>query len=237
MVKKKSGKPDMRFRIPKRAVAKKASKALAIAKENKKFIQKTIEMKQVNYNSGALSISTSGLSAGSFSQMATGAEDGSTLGSASRIGNSITLLRQQVCMNITGASVDTYNQFRVLVVESMDGNQPIVLADVLEYGNYSVYGSLVFASPYTTKTSTNKRYRIHYDKTFELTGLPTKGGKASRVIKHTVKYGKTGKELEYAGAGSLNPNNHRLTLLWISDSVSGPHPELHYSVRTSYKDA
>lgn len=237
MVKARKGKPDMRFRIPKRAVAKKATKALAIAKENKKFIQKTIEMKQVNYNSGALSISSAGLTAGSFTQTATGAEDGDALGSQSRIGNSITLLRQQCCMNIQADAVDTYNQFRVLIVESMDGNQPLLLTDVLQYGAYSVYGSLVFASPYTTKTSTNKRYKVHYDKTFELSALPTKGGKASRVIKHTIKYGKSGKELEYAGAGSLNPNNHRLTLMWISDSVSGPHPALHYSVRSSYKDA
>ena len=237
MVKAKKGKIDMRFSIPKRAVAKKASKALAIAKENKKFLQKTIEMKQVNYNSAALSITTSGLTASSFSQIATGAEDGSTLGSAARIGNSITLLKQQCCMNIQADGSDTYNQFRVLIVESMDGNQPLVLSDVLEYGNYTVYGPLVFASPYTTKTSTNKRYKVHYDKSFELSALPTKGGKASKVIKHTVKYGKSGKELEYAGAGNLNPNNHRLTLMWISDSVSGPHPGLHYSVRTSYKDA
>lgn len=194
-------------------------------------------MKQVNYQQNSTSLPSSGFAASSFSQLSTGAEDGTALGSAARIGNSISLMRQQVCMNIQGSATDTYNQCRVLLVESVDGNQAISLTDVLEYGAYALYGSMVFASPYTTKTSTNKRYKIHMDKSFELTGLPTKGGRASKVIKHTIRYGKTGKELEYAGPGSLNPNNHRLTLLIITDSVSATHPVLHYSVRSSYKDA
>lgn len=220
-----------------KAAAAKAAQALSLAKENKKFIQKTIEMKQVNYQQNSTALNSNGFSASSFTQIATGAEDGSALGSAARIGNSITLMRQQVCLNIAASASDTYNQCRVLLVESVDGNQPISMTDVLEYGSYALYGATVFCSPYTTKTTTNKRYKIHMDKSFELVGLPTKGGKATKVIKHTIRYGKSGKELEYAGAGSLNPNNHRLSLLIITDSVSATHPVLHYSVRSSYKDA
>lgn len=216
----------------------KASQALSLAKENKKFIQKTIEMKQVNYQQSSISITSGGFSAGSFSQMSTGAEDGTVLGSASRIGNSITLMRQQVCLNLQGSSTDTYNQMRCIIAESVDGNQNLQLSDILEYPSYVLYGATVFCSPYTTKSSTNKRYKIHYDKTFVLSGLPTKGGVPPvKVIKHSVRYGKSGKELEYAGAGNLNPNNHRLTVFLISDSVSASHPTLHYAVRTSYKDA
>ena len=214
-----------------------AKKALKIAKQNKKFIQKTIEMKQVNYHQNSTSINSNGFVAGSFCQIATGAEDGSTLGSSARIGNSVTLMRQQVCMNIAASATDTYNQFRVIIAESVDGNQQLALTDILEYGSYTLYGQNVFSSPYTTKTSTNKRYKIHFDQSFELAGVPTKGGKSTRVIKKMVRYGKTGKELEFAGPGSLNPNNHRLSIFLISDSVSATHPVLHYSVRSSYKDA
>ena len=237
MIKVVSGSLQRRRKRKKKNKSK-ASQALSLAKENKRFIQKTIEMKQVNYQQSSISITSGGFSAGSFAQLATGAEDGTSLGSAARIGNSVTLMRQQVCMNLVGSSTDTFNQFRVIIAESVDGNQQLTLSDLLEYPSYALYGSTVFCSPYTTKTSTNKRYKIHYDRAFVLSGLPTKGGvPPAKVIKHTIRYGKSGKELEYAGAGALNPNNHRLTIFLISDSVSATHPSLHYAVRTSYKDA
>lgn len=225
-------------RIRKKKQERVATQALKIAKNNRAFINKTIEMKQVNYQQNSTSLSSTGFAGGSFLSIATGAEDGSALGSQARVGNSITLLRQQVCINLVASSTDTFNQVRVIVAESLDGNQPLALTDVLEYGSYALYGAMVFASPYTTKTTTNKRYKIHYDNSFEISALPTKGGsKASKVIKHVVRYGKNGKELEYGGTGALNPNNHRLTLLMISDSVSATHPAFAYSVRSSYKDA
>ena len=233
----KDGSSARKPKSKKRKGKSTASKALKLAKENKKFIQKTIEMKQVNYHQNSTSLPSTGFSAGSFLQIQTGAEDGTTLGSASRIGNSITLMRQQICMNIVASPTDTYNQVRVIVAESVDGNQALAVTDILEYGSYTLYGANVFSSPYTTKTSTNKRYKIHLDKSFELAGVPTKGGKSSRVIKKMVRYGKSGKEIEYAGAGNLNPNNHRLSIFILTDSVSATHPVLHYSVRSSYKDA
>ncbi len=233
----KDGSSAMKPKRRKRKGKSTASKALKLAKENKKFLQKTIEMKQVNYHQNATSLTSAGFVASSFCQIATGAEDGTTLGSAARIGNSITLMRQQVCMNIAASSTDTYNQVRVIIAESVDGNQLLNLTDILEYGSYLLYGQNVFSSPYTTKTTTNKRYKIHLDKSFELAGVPTKGGKSTRVIKKMIRFGKSGKELEFAGAGALNPNNHRLSIFIITDSVSASHPELHYSVRSSYKDA
>ena len=233
MPRRKPSKPSRKKRT--NATAK---KALAKVNQLAKFVNKTIEMKQVNYQQNSTSLSSSGFSAGSFLATATGAEDGSSLGSAARVGNSITLLRQQVCINLVASSTDTFNQCRVILAESVDGNQSLSLSDILEYGSYSLYGSMVFASPYTTKTTTNKRYKIHYDRSFEISALPTKGGsKASKVIKHIIRYGKNGKELEYSGSGNVDPNNHRLTLLMISDSVSATHPAFAYSVRSSYKDA
>lgn len=216
----------------------KASQALSLAKQNKKFIQKTIENKQVNYYQLNQNITTTGFQVGNFLSTSTGAEDGVSLGSPARIGNSITLMNQRFNMNIVASSTDSFNQIRVLIVESLDGNQPLALSDVLEYGVYTLYGQLVFASPYTTKSNTNRRYKVHYDKSFVLSALPTKGGAPpSKVIKHNIKYGKTGKVIEYSGSGNLDPTNHRITLLMISDSVTSGHPQLNYSTRATYKDA
>lgn len=214
-----------------------AKKALSIAKENKKFIQKTMENKQVNYSATNQSITSAGYASGSFLRTSTGAEDGDALGDAARVGNSITLLQQKFCMNFSASSTDTYNQIRVLLVESLDGNQPLSLQDVLQYGSYVLNGSLVFASPYTTKSATNRRYKVHMDKSFTISGLPTKGGNpATKIIKHNIKW-KKGKVVEYDGPGAGNPTNHRITMLLVSDSVSASHPILDYATRATYKDA
>ena len=222
---------------------KKNKKRSQDAKQNSRIkkleslVLKTMENKQVNYHATNQSITSAGYETGSFLRTATGAQDGTNLGDPARIGNSITLMNQKVCMNFTASATDTYNQIRVLLVESKDGNAPLSLNDVLEYGSYTLYGSLVFASPYTTKTNTNRRYKVHMDKSFVLSGLPTKGGAPpSKVIKHNIKYN-NGKVIEYEGPGAVNPTNHRLTMLIISDSVSASHPILDYSTRSTFKDA
>ena len=50
----------------------KANKALAIAKQNKKMINKTIENKQDEYKNTNLSVSTSGVRDGAFCNIAQG---------------------------------------------------------------------------------------------------------------------------------------------------------------------
>ena len=239
MPRKKMRRPRYpRRRLPAALASAIARKALTMAKQTKKMVNKTIENKQVNYYQLNQNITSTGIQVGNFLSTQVGAEDGTTLGSSARIGNSITLLNQRFNMNITASSTDTFNQIRVLIVESLDGNQPLALTDVLEYGSYTLYGQLVFASPYTTKTATNRRYKVHYDRSFVLTGLPTKGGAPpTKVIKHNIKYGKTGKVVEYPGSGNVDPTNHRVTMLLISDSVSSAHPQLNYSTRATYKDA
>ena len=203
-----------------------------------KFVYKTIENKQVNYaNTGGNAISTAGYVGSQFLQLNTGAEDGADLGDSARVGNSITLMSQDVRCYMTQSTTDTYNRVRMIIAESVDGNESLTIDDVLLYGNYATSGQLVFSSPYTTKTDTNKRYKIHMDKTFELNSY---ANGASRVIKHKVKYRSNrspGKVLEYDGPGSVNANNHRLSIMWISDSSEATHPVAYYSVRSTYKDA
>lgn len=193
------------------------------------MVMKTIENKQDEYNNTNLSISSSGVRDGAFLQL------NQNVGDNGRIGNSITLLKQQfdifATQNPTGV-LDNWNRMRIIIVEAMDGSQPILLSDVLQYSDYATHSDLVFSSPYTTKTSTNRRYKVHYDKTFELNA--TANG-ATRSLKFVKKY-KNGKVVSFDD-GSSPPTNHQMSLLFISDSASVPHPLVNYSVRSTYKDA
>ncbi len=215
------------------------------AKQNKRLkslenmVYKTLENKQVNYTNTNLNINSTGVVDNAFLQVKVGPDDGAVRGDPARIGNSITLYRQQYRFNFVGLNPDTvlndrWNQVRCIIAEPLDGNQPLTLADVLEYDSYILYNNLVFTSAYTTKTATNRRYKIHMDKTFELNAT-AKG--ATRVIKHDVKW-KKGKVVEFAGPGTEQiPTNHNMSIMFISDSGSPLHPTVSYMVRSTYKDA
>jgi len=215
------------------------------AKQNKRLkslenmVYKTLENKQVNYTNTNLNINSTGVVDNAFLQVKVGPDDGAVRGDPARIGNSITLYKQQYRFNFVGLNPDTvlndrWNQVRCIIAEPLDGNQPLTLADVLEYDSYILYNNLVFTSSYTTKTATNRRYKIHMDKTFELNAT-AKG--ATRVIKHDVKW-KKGKVVEFAGPGTEQiPTNHNMSIMFISDSGSPLHPTVSYMVRSTYKDA
>lgn len=217
---------------------KKSKKLNSRLKNVETFIKKTIENKQVNYSITATSMPSSGFETKNFTQVASGAEDGGNLGDAARIGDRITLMNQKWGFNFQGSATDTYNQIRVILVESLDGATILGLSDVLEYSSYSVFGDNVFSSPYKTKASSNKRYKVHMDKCFCISGMATKGGVPPvKVIKKNLKFGKTGRVLEYDGPGNGNPINHKMNLLVITDSVSSAHPTMSYNVRSTYRDA
>lgn len=204
-------------------------------RELEQFVYKTIENKQVNYSNSSLSISSSGVVDNAFLQVKVGPDDGAAQGDTARIGNSITLLRQQyrMCFEGLNATTEGWNQIRVLIAEPLDGNQPLVLGDLLQYTNYTTHGDLVFASPYTTKTATNRRYKIHMDKTFTLNQYKD----IVKVIKYDVKW-KGGKLVEFEGPGTEQiPTNHNMSILFMSDSTAAAHPKVSYSVRSTYKDA
>lgn len=202
-----------------------------------KFVSKTIENKQVNYSITATSINSGGYTTSNFSQITAGPQDGVNFGDEARIGNTVTFMKQTWGLNFVGSSTDTFNQMRVLIVETVAGNNALALSDVLHYSNYATFGDNIFSSPYTTKTNTNKRYKVHYDKTFTLSGLPTKGGcSPTKTIKHVIKWPK-GKVIQYQDASNSVPTNYRMNLFVISDSVSATHPTMSYNVRTTYKDA
>lgn len=206
-------------------------------KELENFVYKTIENKQVNYQGLNLEITTGSYNTGGFLSLRVGPEDGSQLGDPARIGNTITLMNQRFDFNFVASGTDTYNQMRVLLVESMDGNNPINIGDVLQYPSYALWGDLVFNSPYTTKTDTNRRYKVHMDKKFVLSGFATYGGAPPcKNISHICKW-KGGKLCEYEGILATSPTNHRMSLIAISDSSTIGHPLMNYSSRSTYKDA
>lgn len=203
-------------------------------KSLEKFVYKTIENKQVNVSSFS-NISTSNYQYGAFLQVLQGTEDGSDISPASnaRIGNTVTLMSQRFkfMLHIPLAG-DLFNTCRVMLVESVDGSQPMSIPDVLYEGDYSIHGNKVFTSQYTTKTQTNKRYKIHFDKVVTL----------NRYQNNTINWNynvnyKGGKLIEFDGNTSALPTNHRMTILAVSDSGSVLHPVLTWSARSIYKDA
>lgn len=201
-------------------------------KKLESFVYKTIENKQVNYQQ-SLQISSSGTASYPFLLVTQGTGDGSAYPSSARIGNKVTLMSQRLDANFIGET-GTYNQIRVILAESVDGNTTLALSDILEYSNYSIYGDLVFVSPYTTKTSTNKRYKIHMDRLMELHGTGD-AGKATAQIHKIIRW-KNGKIVEFNDTAD-QPTNHKLHLFAISDSASVGHPTMKYNIRSTFKDA
>lgn len=210
-----------------------AKKALNVAKTTRRMVNKTIENKQVSALRPDIFVTNAGYNAqvvGDTIQptMRQGVEDGSqTVGSSARIGNSITIMRTQFrfCFDVAATS-ETYNKFRLLIVESTEGNQQIAAVDCLETPTQPM------TSLYTTKTNTNKRYKIWYDKIFEV----NRNAHGSKIIEFVKHYGKTGRVVDYSGTVET-PTNYNINILCFSDSTVAPHPFMKYSLRHTYKDA
>ncbi len=222
--------------VKKQSVKNKASKALALAKSNKRFLDKTIENKQVAFQRVPIFVDTGGYSSNNPGgtadpvqpSMRVGAEDGVlTTGSSSRIGNSITLMRTSIDFLFDVATTsETYNKWRLIVVESTEGAEVLALSDILQFPLQPM------TSVYTTKSLTNKRYNILMDKRFTV-DINHKG---AHWIYFRHKYGKEGRVINYNGANE-DPIDYKLTIIAVSDSAVAPHPQLQYTLRHSYKDA
>lgn len=214
----------------------KANKALKLAKQNKKFLDKTIENKQVAFQRVPIFVDTGGYSSNNPGgtadpvqpSMRVGAEDGVlTTGSSSRVGNSITLMRTGIdfCFDVSTTS-ETYNKWRLIIVESTEGAEVLALSDILQFPLQPM------SSCYTTKSLTNKRYNIMLDKKFEV----NRNNNGARFLRFNKHYGKTGRVINYNGANE-DPIDYKLTIIAVSDSTVAPHPQMQYTLRHSYKDA
>jgi len=216
----------------KRSKVRKDKKQDVRIKSLEKFVYKTIENKQVNYRSNNNNIPSTGYVVGNTFSLAAGVLDGSDVGDEARIGNSVTVMNQRFNATLSWRSAhDEFNQVRMILVESTDGNSALSLADILQDPSYTLGGPAVFSSAYTTKTATNRRYKIHFDKCMTLTAE-----KPAFVIKHNIKY-KGGRVIEFPNGLNNFPTSNNLHLMVISDSVALQHPRLDYNIRTTYKDA
>ena len=231
---------------PQRRYRRKKGKGLAAVKKDvktlKNFVMKTIENKQQNYTITDSNVLDIGFVSRPYLALTQGVQDGDDRNDAaqrnSRIGNTITLLRSQMKFQLKKATSGASEvRVRLMVVESVDGNQNLDFEDILQVGQNS--GTLVgtdsgaYTSLYTTKTDTNKRYKIHMDKVVRLNFYKNN----FYYCNLNLRYGKTGKVIEYDG-NNLEPTNHNLQVLAISDtSTIGTCPTITYSLRHTYKDA
>lgn len=233
--------PKRKYNIPKAFRRKGLASVKKEVKNLKKFVMKTIENKQQNFSTDSIVLDIGYASRPSLA-ITQGTQDGDERAAApnneARVGNTVTLMRSQLKLQLQkGASGASEVRVRLMVVESVDGNQQLDFEDILQVGQH--LGTLVGTNPnaytsnYTTKTDTNKRYKIHMDKVVTLNFY-----KNHFYFKNLVmKYGKTGKVIEYDGNDPV-PTNHNLQILAISDqSTVGTAPLISYSLRHTYKDA
>lgn len=221
--------------MPKKAFRKKSvdRKQTKRIKQLENFVYKTIENKQSNYDVTNQNITSSHYNNYGFLKIGVGAEDGALYGDPARIGNSVTLMKQKFDMNISLRDpADEFNQVRIIIAEALEGTIQLGIANVLEYSNYGTHGNLIFTSPYTTKTGTNQRYKIHFDKHIVLNPFQ----KSAVNVKHTCRW-KNGKVVDFDGASVSFPVNHRMNIWVLGDSTAAMHPRLDLAVRSTYKDA
>lgn len=210
-----------------------------------KFVYKTIETKQIDYH-GQFYFGNLGLSQRLPIHIKQGTGDGGFSTSLStqlaRVGNDITLMSQDVRMIIARAnSAGSPTLCRILLVESVNGSQALNFEDVVQYGNYTTYGDLVFTSPYRSGVEQNKKYKVHMDKVFTLAEGAAGSNPSHKIIRKRLStfVGGKNKVVSYDDNFSSEPNNHRLQVLFIADKVPGgaSEPRLTMSVRSRYKDA
>jgi len=208
------------------------------------MLQKTVENKVIDYtsqdnNSGSTvpdPISTTGNTYLAFLRNAQAGTDGDQ-----RIGNKITLMSQTLRGTIrapSGTLDEQQNHVRLLIVENIGwtGLSDLALDDVLQFGSFALHGSQVFMSPYKTNAAENKRYKVHYDRTFSM----NKTDKGYFDFKKRIVYGtkaNRGKVVTFAGPLESLPNNHRLVMFVISDSGVTNHPDITWNCRSIYKDS
>lgn len=219
-------------------MAKRNSKLSKRLSALESMVNKTIENKVVDYDSGSTptGISTTGLTYLAFARNLQTGDEGDQ-----RIGNKITLMSQTfrgVIRAPAGTLDEQQNQVRILIVENLGftGLSDLALNDVLQQGTFALGGGQVFISPYKTNAAENKRYRVHYDKVITL----NKTDKGYFHFKKRITYGtkaNPGKVLSFSGPLESFPNNHRMCMFLISDSAASNHPDVQWNVRNIYKDS
>ena len=214
-----------------------AKKALTLAKQVKKMVHKTIERKTVDYSQVGNAVSTAGWNTYQLFATTQGTTDGGTRPAASRTGNAVTLMKEKFYFQLRGPGTTGVNEsnniVRIIIAESTEGNQILNLGDILKYSDQVTHGHLVFNSPYQTKTSTNKRYKVHYDRCIKMNYYSSS---FYQSLTHVINHGKTGRVVNFNDNVST-PTDYNITVWVISDSAAAQHPVLDFAYRGVFRDA
>lgn len=183
----------------------------------------SIEYKSKDINSSNVAVGSGGYANYPMFQLAQGS------GHSERVGDKVTLKNMNCSLALTRA--DTNNIVRIIFAAT-PSTTALTLVDVLEYADHSVYGNLVFSSPYKRRaTSSEKTYTILFDKCYNLTEEIS-----TMVDKFKLKLPKNGKVVEFNSIGQHMPDNWNVSILAISDSTAVGHPVMNCNVRSKYFD-
>lgn len=184
----------------------------------------SIEKKSIDIKAFAQGVSSSGYANQPLFQLAEG--DGSN----QRVGDKVQLKAMEV--SLTLAAQDTTNSVRVIFLHT-PSTTALSLTNVLEYGNYTTDGDMVFSSPYKRKASTaESTYSIMFDKVYHFKDN-------MRLITDKFLLGKIpakGRSCNFQSTASVQPENFQVQILAISDSTASGHPAISYVVRSKYID-
>ena len=146
-----------------------------------------------------------------------------------RIGDKVTLMSHNISMTLRKA--DNSNIIRVLWVAT-PSTTPLGITNVLEYGNYTTHGDLVFSSPYKRRASTSENtYKVLFDKVYHFGN-----DEQTKTDKYQLIPSQHGKQVQFVGVGSTMPDNYQLQIMAISDSAAVPDPSLDIVCRSKYID-
>jgi hypothetical protein len=192
-------------------------------KKLEQLVIPAIERKSIDIKAYAQGISSSGYANQPMFQLAKGDDNNQ------RIGDKVTLMSHNVSMSL--AAQDTTNSIRVLFIVT-PSTTAMSIAQVLEYGDYTAHGDLVFSSPYKRKPPTSENtYKVLFDKVYHF-----KDNQRLLTDKYLLPVKKNGRQLSFNSDGSVMPENYQLQLLAISDSTAAGHPAISYVVRSKYID-
>lgn len=146
-----------------------------------------------------------------------------------RIGDKVTLMSHNVSMTLRKA--DSSNIIRVLWIAT-PSTTPLGITNVLEYGNYTTHGDIVFSSPYKRRATTSENtYKVLFDKVYHFGN-----DEQTKTDRYQLIPAKHGKQVSFVGVGETMPDNYQLQIIAISDSTASPNPSLDMVVRSKYID-
>ncbi len=182
-------------------------------------LKKQVEVKKF-YTNGNLSVDTDGSLAIPLEGIGLGT------GSDDRIGNRINMLSQGILLNMSNG--DANNTVRVLCLETYENYAPTTATGLFNTVTQPFVGNIL--------AQVNRQIvkRVLYDRRVNL-NPNWQGATKFAYRKGYVKFGKTGKQVQYID-GTPEPSKGHVYWVFVSDSAITPHVRLQYSIETRYTD-